>query len=118
MQRFAGFLDDFFDRELKTIRIALLAGKGTELATENAVVGVIDVTIDDVAGPVADLSLSREISDSSDRVQILALEKPQPIGFGNSLPCGNLVVKVAQFAPLDKELHLISLPDLAVLGNF
>jgi hypothetical protein len=105
MQRFTGLLNNLFDGKLETIRISLLASEGTELATQDAVIGIIDVTIDDVARSVTDLSLPGEIGDRSDRVQILALEKAQCIGFGNSLACGNLVVEVPQFAALNKELH-------------
>src|SRR5262245_38692773 len=105
VQSFASFLDNLFNGKLETIRISLLSSEGTELATQDAVIVIIEVTIDNVAGPIANLSLSGEVGDGSHGVQILALEKAQRIGFGNSLACGNLVVKVPQFAALNEELH-------------
>jgi hypothetical protein len=105
MEGFAGFLNNLLNGKLKTIGIPLLSRERTKLATQNAIVGIIDVTINDIAGPVADFSLPGEIGDRSDGVQILALEQPQRIGFGNSLSGGNLLIKVPQFAALDKEPH-------------
>src|SRR5262249_42870135 len=103
---------------LKTIRIALLSRERAELATQDAVVGIIDVAINDIAGPIADHSLARQVSDRSHGVQILALEEPQRIGLGNSLACGNLVIKVPQFAPQKKKRPPICFQYQPVLDNF
>jgi len=50
-QRLAGLPDDLLDRKLESISIALLFGEGTKLATQDAIVRVVDITIDDVTGP-------------------------------------------------------------------
>ena len=107
VQRFTCFLNNLIDRKLKTIRIALLPRKGTELATQNAVVGIVDIAVDNIARAIADFSLPCEVGDSSHGVQILALEQAQRIGFGNSRAGGNLLIKVPQCAALDEELHEI-----------
>ncbi len=104
-QRLARLLDDLSDGELEAVGVAFLAGERAELAAQDAVVRVVDVAVDDVAGAVADLLLAREVGDGADGVQILALEQPERIGFGNAFAGGDLVVEVAQFAVLNEEIH-------------
>ena len=67
-QGFARFFDDFFDGKLETIGVAFFTGKGAELAGENAVIGIIDVAVDDVAGAIADFALAHEIRDGADGI--------------------------------------------------
>jgi hypothetical protein len=107
LKSFARFLDNFFHTKLKAIRIPLLSSERAELAAQNAIIGIIDVAINDVARAIADFSLPREIGNGSNSVQVLAFEKPQRIALRNALACGNLFVKIPQFAALDKELHEI-----------
>ena len=58
-QRLARLLDNFLDGMLEAVGVALFAGEGAELAAQDAVIGVIDVAVDDVAGAIADLALPR-----------------------------------------------------------
>src|SRR5436190_23813758 len=51
-QRLPRKFDHFFGRVLKAIRVALLAGKGAELATQDTVIGVVEITIEDVTGAI------------------------------------------------------------------
>ena len=104
-QRFPGLLDDFLDGELESVRIALLARKGAELAAQDAVIRVIDVAVENVARLAAHFSLPRQIRDGADRVQILAFEQPQGVGLGNPLTGGDLVIKIAQRTVLDEKPH-------------
>ena len=85
---------------LKAIGVPLLAGKGAELAGEDAVVRVVDVAIDDVAGALADLSLPDEIRDGTDGVEILGFEQALGVGVGDSFARHHFVVDVAQVAVL------------------
>jgi hypothetical protein len=76
-QSLASFLHDFFDGKLEAIGIPLFAGERAELAAQDAVIGVIDVPIDDVAGAIgrrAQAHLPGKISDGANGLQILALE--------------------------------------------
>src|SRR5207247_5757684 len=78
-QSLPGDLDHFLRTILKAIRVPFLAGKGAELAAQDAVVGIVQVTIENVAGAVADLSRPHKIGDGSDGIQVLALKKPQSV---------------------------------------
>jgi hypothetical protein len=117
MQRFARLLNDFVDTELKAVRIAFFPGEGAELAAQDAVVGVIDVAIDDVARTVADFLLSREVGDGANDVQVFALEKAQGIGFGDALTCDNFVVDISQWAALNEKLHENRITEIARFSN-
>ena len=99
------FCDDFLDGELEAVGVALLAGEGAELAAQDAVVRVVDVAVDDVAGAVAHLALAGEVGDGADGVQVLALEKAERVGLGDPFAGGDLVIEVAEFAALDEKLH-------------
>ncbi len=105
LQRLARLLDHLRNRQLETVGVAFLARERAELAGEDAVVRVVDVAVDDVAGAIADFLLSREISDCADGVQVLGFKQPQRVGVGNAFAGGDLVVKVAQFVALDVEVH-------------
>ena len=105
LQRLARLRDDFLDGQLKAVRVAFLARERTELAGEDAVVRVVDVTVDDVAGAVANLPLPHEIRDGTKRVQILGLKQPQRVGLGNALGGDYFVINVAQFAALNEKIH-------------
>ena len=104
-QRFARLLDHLRDAQLEPIRITLLARERAELTREDAVIRVVDVPVDDVAGAIADFLLPREISDGAKRVEVFGFKQPQRVGFGNAFTGGDLVVEVAQFAALDEEIH-------------
>ena len=102
---------------MEAIRISLFPGERAELAAQNAIVRVVNVTIDDVAGPIADFSLPDHVGDCADGVYVLALEEPESFRFGDALTGDNLVVDVPQFAALDEKLHTIGLPKLAGLAT-
>ena len=57
-QRLARLADDLLDGELEPVRIPLLARERAELAAQDAVVGVVDVPVEDVAGTVAGFALA------------------------------------------------------------
>src|ERR1035438_8636624 len=113
----AGLLDDFLHGELEAVGVALLAGEGAELAAQDAVVRVVDVTVDDVAGAVAHFALPGEVGNRANGVQVFALEKAKRVGFGNPLAGGDLVIEVAEFAALDEKLHRLRLAEPAALAN-
>src|SRR5882762_8263571 len=101
VERFACFLDDLLDAELKAVGVPLLARKRTELAAQDAIIGVVNVAVNDVARPVgtrAEADLPGEISDRAERIQILALEKPQRVGVRNAFARRDLVIEIAQLA--------------------
>ena len=77
LERLARLLDHLRDRQLEAIRVPFLARERAELAAQDAVIGVIDVPIDDVAGAIgrrAQAHLPGKIGDGADGLQILALE--------------------------------------------
>src|SRR5687768_7283138 len=92
-------------RELKAVGVPFLAGERAKLAAQNAIVGIIDIAVDDVARAVAHFSLPHEICNRAHRIQVFALEQPQGIGLANALPRDDLVVDVAQLAALQKKTH-------------
>ena|ERR1051326_496135 len=116
MQSFTRFLDDLLDRQLEPVGISFLSSEGTELATQDAIIRIVDVPIDNVAGAVSHLFLSREIGDRPDRVKVFAFKKAQRIRFGNAFPGDNFLVEVAQRAALDEKLHETNLRKTAALA--
>jgi hypothetical protein len=110
-------LNDFINRQLEPVGIALLSGKGTKLAAQDAVVRVVDVAIDDIAGPIANFSLARHIGYRPDRIYILALEKAQRVRFGNAFAGDNLVIDVPEIAALDEKLHKDTITENASFSN-
>ena len=97
------FRDDFLDGELEAVGVAFLAGERAELAAQDAVIGVIDVAVDDVAGAVAGFLLPREIRDGADGVQVLGFKQPQRVRLGNAFARGDLVVNVAQLRCVERK---------------
>ena len=105
LQRFPRLFNDLLDGQLEAVGVAFLARERAELAREDAIVRVVDVAVDDVAGAVAGFFLARQIGDGADGVQILRFKQPQRISLGNAFAGGDLVVQVAQFAVLNEEIH-------------
>ncbi len=116
-ERLAGLGDDVLDGELEAVGVALFPGKGTELAAQDAVVRVVDVAVDDVAGAAADFALAGEVGDGADGIKVFAFEQAERVGLGDPLAGSDLVIKVAEFAVLDEELHKLRLPERAGLAN-
>src|SRR5438034_6869236 len=104
-QRLARFLNDFIDGQLKTVLVAFLARERAELAGEDAVVRVVDVTVDDIAGARTVPALVHKVGDGADGIEVFALEEPQSIGFGNPFARDNFVIDVAQLATFEKKFH-------------
>ena len=102
------FFHDFFDAVLNAVRVALFAGKGAELAAQDAVIGVIDVAIDDVAGAVARLARPDQVGDGAQRVKVLALQEAQGVLVGYALACVDFFVKVAQLVILPEKFHCLN----------
>ena len=92
---FACLLDDLIHAELKAISISFLSAKSAKLTTENAVIGVVDVPIDDVARTVSHLSCASKIAQCRDGIEVWGLPHPQGVGLGESFTACQLVVKVA-----------------------
>jgi hypothetical protein len=107
LQGFPRLFNHLLDGQLEAVGVAFLACERAELARQDAIVRVVDVTIDDVAGAIADLFLTRQIGDGADRIQILRFKQPERVGFRDAFPSGDLVVEVAQFAALNEEIHFV-----------
>lgn len=105
-QGFARFLHYFIHRKLETVGVAFLARKRTELARQNAIVRIVDIPIDDIAGAVAHFALPDEIRDCPEGVQVPGFKQAQRVGFGNALAGNDFVVNVAQIALLNEKIHL------------
>src|SRR5205085_10031814 len=67
------------------------------LAAQDAVIGVVDVGIDDVGGAVADLASAGDVRKSAEGVEVARAEETQGFVFGEAFACDRLVVEVAQF---------------------
>src|ERR1051325_4142337 len=81
MQGFPRHGHDLIGGVLKSVRIALLASKRAKLAAQDAVVGIIDVAINDVGRPVSVFPLICEIGDRAKSIEVFALEKPDRVLF-------------------------------------
>src|SRR5467141_1055951 len=98
------FLNNLLDRQLKTIGVPLLPGEGAKLAAQDAVVRIVDIAIKNVACPISHFASPGNVCNSSNRIQILALEEPQGIHIGNALIGGHFLVYVPKAAALYKKL--------------
>src|ERR1051326_8840486 len=90
-ERFPHSANDFINRRLEGVRIALFCGKSAKLARKNADVGVIDVTVMNVSGVVTVFSLAQNVSDHSRRVEVMRAVKRDRIGLSESLGCLNFL---------------------------
>src|SRR5215471_14751649 len=70
-QRFRDRLNNFARGVLEGVRVPFLSGKSTELAGEHTDVRIVDVTIVDVSGEVAVLSLANDVGHYAERVQVV-----------------------------------------------
>lgn len=89
-QRLARLLDHLRDGQLEAVRVAFLAREGAELAGEDAVVRVVDVAVDDVAGMVTHLLLPREIGDGAEGVEVFRFKQAQRVGLEMRSPAATL----------------------------
>ena len=92
-ERLARLLHNLFDGQLKAVGVAFLARERAELARQDAIIRVVDVAVDDVAGAVAGFFLARQIGDGADGVQVLRFKQPERVGLGNAFAGGDLVVR-------------------------
>ncbi len=72
--------DNFVTRIFKGMGVAFLGGEGAELAREYTDVGIIDVTVVDIAGVVSIFSLPHDIGDHPKRIKIIRSIQIQSIG--------------------------------------
>src|ERR1700722_3282137 len=83
-QSFTRFLRNLLDGELHAVGVALLAGEGAELAAQDAVIGIIDVTVDDETGARAVFPVADQAGESAEGVEVFALKEPQRFLFGKT----------------------------------
>ena len=84
-QRFLHRGDDLIDRAFKRVRVAFLRGESAELAGEDADVGVVDVTIEDVGRDVAVLPLAHHARHDPERIEIIGSVKLERVLFRDPL---------------------------------
>ena len=77
---FSDCSNDLLTRIFKGVGVALLGGKGAELAGEYTDVRIIDVPVVDIAGVVSIFSLSHDIGDDPKRVKIIRAIQIESIG--------------------------------------
>src|SRR4051812_3443861 len=88
------FLDDFLNGQLESIGIPLLFGESAKLAAQDAVVGVVNIAINDVAGTVAVFALADQLGNGADGVEVFGFEQAKGVGIGNALTGCDFVVQV------------------------
>src|ERR671925_343580 len=108
-QRLARLPHNFVHGQLEAILVPFFPGERTELTAQDAVIGVVDVAIEDIAGATGVLALVHEVRDRAHGVQVFAFEQPKSLGVGNPLACHDLVIDIAQLAALKKKAHRTSL---------
>ena len=79
-ERFSDCPDDLVTRIFKGMGIALLGGKGAELAGEYTDVRIVDVPVVDIAGVVSIFSFPHDIGDDPKRVKIIRAIQIESIG--------------------------------------
>jgi hypothetical protein len=104
-ERFLRIFSHLLDGQLEAVGVAFLAGERTELAAQDAVVRIVDVTVQDIGGVVAHLPLPRLIGQRAESVQILGLEQPQRIRLVEAFAGSGFFAEVTKFAALKKEVH-------------
>src|SRR5258707_5325398 len=85
-QGFGNYVNYFLDRPLKSVGIAFFGSEGAKLAGEHTNIGIIDVTIDDIAGVVAVLLLAHRAGHDPERVEIVASIQIERVSLRNALP--------------------------------
>lgn len=85
----SGLFDHGFGGELEAVGVAFFAGEGAELAGEDAVVGVVEVAIDEVGGEVTDLALAGEVGEGAEGVEVGMGEELEGVGVGETLAGGH-----------------------------
>jgi hypothetical protein len=85
LEGFAGFLDHFIDGEFESVLVTFFAGEGAELAAEDAVIGIIDVAVDDVAGARLVALAVGEVGEAADGGDIGVLQEVECLLFGEAL---------------------------------
>src|SRR5437773_6405802 len=70
-ERIAHYADNFVNRVFKGVRITLFGCESTELAGQDADVGIIDVTIVNVCCVVAVRSLAHNVGNHSKSVKVI-----------------------------------------------
>ena len=65
--------NDLLNRIFKSVGIALPGSEGAELTRKNADIGVVDITVMNVAGIIAVLSFAHEIGHHPQRIEIAGL---------------------------------------------
>ena len=65
----------------------------------------------------ANLALPHKIGDGAEGIEVLRLQQPQRVGLGDAFASDHLVVKVAKFAVLNKEIHWTNYTAFAEQGK-
>ena len=104
-QRLTGLGHHLFFGQLKPVVVALLAAEGAELAAQDAVVGVVDVPVEDVGSLAPIAALVGEVGQSRQRVEVPGLEQPQPVSGRQSLTGDHLVPNVLKPVGSVEQIH-------------
>jgi hypothetical protein len=105
-ESFLGHGNHLFDSVLKTIAIAFLTGEAAELAGKNTVVGVVKVTINNIAGTIASFLLTADVGQTTHGIEVGAPIKAQGFVCLKSTAGFDLLGKISQLALLeDKFCH-------------
>src|ERR1043166_9659751 len=110
VQGLSRHLNDFLYRVLKPISIPFFSCEGAKLAAQYAVVGIVDIPVQDVAGPIAVLTRPHKVGDGSESIYVLRFEQPERVLFRNAGSCGNFFVDVAQATVFNRKPHPILNP--------
>jgi hypothetical protein len=99
-------LDDLLNGELKTIGIALLPGEGAELAAEDAIIGVIQVAIDQVGGMGADAAVAEFIGQGTEGVEVAGSEEAQGFFGGEAFSVEEALTEGMERGALPAAIHV------------
>jgi len=99
---FTRLVHNLFRGQLEAVGIAFLAGKRAELARQDAVIRIVDVAIDDVAGALPVFFWHAKSAMAPTTFKSFDSNSRSASPSRNAFTSGNLVIDVAQLAVLNE----------------
>jgi hypothetical protein len=103
---FAGFGQHLVEGQLEAVGVAFLAGEGAELATEDAVIGVIEVAVDEVGGVGSDAAVAEFVGQGTEGVEVAGSEEGQGFLGGEALAVEESLAKGLERGALPAAVHV------------
>ena len=97
VKRLTCCLDNLGNGQFEGVRVAFPGTKGAELARKNANVRIVDVTVQDIGGPIPVFPLPNDVGDQTKCINVRRAIKPRRFVLVDSFARQDLVTNRAQF---------------------